>query len=182
MDTFASIFVDLADTFQVVETVAGRLFGVMREKMIDDLDAFNEEITAAYALDGWSQTKGRPKAGATETPAPDIVQTYVSRIRRGLKLGLDVKSFETMYQLQEATRKFDVYGVANGPERLPELKGVTIANEDRLTGAFCHDIVVYVKKLPDDKRAEMEEKIRKVMKRYERFVYRAIAEEETKAA
>lgn len=182
MDTFVTIFTDLVETFEVVETVAGRLFGVMREKEIDDIDGLNAEITATYVQLGYSQTKGRPKAGATETPAPDIIQTYVSRLRRGLKLGLDVKTFETMYQLQEAIRKFDVYGVAVGPERLPELKGVTIANEDRLTGAFCHDIVVYVKKLPDDKRVEMEEKIRKVMKRYERFVYRAIAEEETKAA
>jgi len=176
MDTFAAVFVDLASAFEVVETVAGRFFGVMRDNDINTLDELNEQVTAAYVANGWSQTKGRPKAGATEKPAPDIVQTYVSIARRGLDLGLDVKSFETMYQLRKAIAETPT-SHASGPERLPELKGISIADPNKLTGSFCHDVAVFTRVLPEDKRLEMEDRVRKVMKRYERYVYKALSAE-----
>ena len=174
MDTFAAVFTDLATSYEVVETISGRFFDVMREKDINTEDQLNEEVAQAYADKGWSQTKGRPKAGTTGNPAPEIVQVYVSRARKGLKLGLDVKSFKSMYALRQAIGALPV-AIANGPERLPELKGVSIANENKLTGAFCHDIAVYTKVLPEDKRIEMEDRVRRVMKRYERYVYKALS-------
>jgi len=178
MDTFAAVFVDLTSAFEVVETVAGRFFGVMREKGINTTDELNQEVSEGYVANGWSQTKGRPKAGATEKPAPDIVQTYVSIARRGLDLGLDVKSFETMYQLRKAIAETPTVSLASGPERLPELKGITIAAPTKLTGGFCHDVAVYTRVLPEDKRLEMEDRVRKVMKRYERYVYKALSVED----
>jgi len=177
MTTFAAVFIEISTAYEVVENIAGRIFHMMRELDISDLDAWNDHMAKAYAENGWSTTTGRPKAGATETPAPDIIQVYVSRVRSGFKAGLNVKTFETMYQLLKATRDAgETKSHAQDAERLPELKGVQIANENKLTGAFCHDIAVYTRVLPEDKRLEMEDRVRKVMKRYERYVYKALSE------
>lgn len=147
------------------ESTANKWFAPLKAMGVTNLDEANVVFSAAYEVNGWSQTKGRPAAGVTLKPAPRAVKLYTTTFRKGYKEGLDVLSFETVGELREATAK-KLAAPSQTAARPPELKGIQVSTENRLTGALWHDAVVLHQHLTTDEQQEFEREIRMLMMRF----------------
>lgn len=161
MKTLAVVFVDLEEASDVVENVSRDFFQVLREEDVNDVDHLNRIAAEAYQVNGWTTKKGRPAADATEKPAPDVVQQYLSYARRGFSLTLDVKSFESMYKLKEAiaTPK-GTKAAANDADKKPEERP-TFAKS-----STCVAIGALWEHLPPDVQAEFDNEVLKLLARF----------------
>lgn len=148
-----------------MEGLANSWFAPLKAMDVRTLDEANIVFSAAYEVNGWSQTAGRPSAGSTQKPAPRAVKLYTTTFRKGYKEGLDVLSFETVWALREATSQKRT-APSQAASRPPELKGIQVSSENTLTGALWHDVVVLWEHLPEDKRGEFEQQVRKLLSRF----------------
>lgn len=160
MKTLAVVFVDLEEAYGTVENVSRDFFQVLREEDVNDVDHLNRIAAEAYQANGYSMTKGRPVAGSTEKPAPDVIKQYLSYARRGFSLSLDVKSFETMYKLKEAIAAPKVPAAANDADK---------KHEERPTFAkssTCVAIGALWEHLPPDVQTEFDNEVLKLLARF----------------
>lgn len=164
MKSLAAVFIEVvktdgeaqktrADLDKVAARVSSKILVIIKEEDIQDIGHWNEVVADAYATNGWSQSAGRPKPGSTETPAPKVVKQYVSTVRSGYRLGLDVPGFTTMNQLKEAIAAEQRPHGSRVVSTLPELQGVHLVSENRLIGSFFHDLPTLWQRLPEDKQA-----------------------------
>lgn len=163
----AQTLVDIARKAKGVESSANGMFASLKQANARTLEQFNGLIKAAYDQNKWSQHAGRPIAGSKDKPAPDAVKLYVSSFRAAYRMKLDVLSFETVGAMRTAVLE-SRSAHAQGPERAPELVGVQVSAERRLTGALYHDLIVLDQHLPEGERAELERELRKLLMRYTR--------------
>lgn len=161
----ATILSQLAETADVVETVAGDMLAAIRERDAKNVDSFNDMIDDAYTRNGWSRKVGRPADGAIDKPAPDAVKLYVSIVRSGYKLGLSVLTYETMSALRKDIRE-KRSRIAVPVEKAPELVGVQIAPAQHLTGALWHDVITVWDHLPTDEQQALETQIRRLIAKF----------------
>lgn len=143
------------------------MFASLKAVNVKTLEQFNALIKEAYDQNGWSQHAGRPIAGSKDKPAPDAVKLYVSSFRAAYRMKLDVLSFQTVGTMRAAVRDSRSER-AQGPERPPELVGVQVSAENRMTGSLYHDLIVVDQHLPPNERAELEREVRKLLVRYTR--------------
>jgi len=160
MKNLSVVFTDLEEAYGVVENVSRDFFLVLREEDVNDVEHLNKIAAEAYQANGWSMTKGRPAAGSTEKPAPDVVKLYLSIARRGFSLKLDVKSYETMYQLREAIAAPPVKVAANDVDKKPE-QHPTFAKS-----TTCIAIGALWEHLPPDVQAEFDNEVLKLLARF----------------
>jgi len=142
------------------DAVANQLFAPLKAMKVKTLEQADDVFAKAYELNNWSQTQGRPAAGSTTEPAPSVVKQYLSYFRRAYKLKLDVINFETIHAMRVATREKTVH--ASAPQRPPQLQGVQLANENRLTGALFHDVPALWQRLPEGQGDLFLQKIQEV--------------------
>lgn len=161
MKTLAMVFVDLEEADGAVENVSRDFFQVLRREDVNDIDHLNKVAADAYEANGWSMTKGRPAAGATEKPAPDVVKQYLSYARRGFSLTLDVKSYETMYRLKEAIAA--PRAVANDAAKKAEHDHLTFARS-----STCVAISALWEHLPVGMQTEFDNEVLKLLARFGR--------------
>jgi hypothetical protein len=160
MKTLAVVFIDLEEASNTVENVSRDFFQVLREEDVNDVDHLNRIAYEAYEANGYSRTKGRPVAGSTEKPAPDVIKQYLSYARRGFALKLDVKSYETMYKLKEAIAAPPVKVAANDADKKPE-QHPTFAKS-----STCVAIGALWEHLPPDVQAEFDNEVLKLLARF----------------
>lgn len=160
MKTLAVVFVDLEEASEVVENVSRDFFQVLREEDVNDVEHLNRIAAEAYAANGYSMTRGRPAAGSTEKPAPDVIKQYLSYARRGFALKLDVKSYETMYKLKEAIAAPPAASAANDADKKPEERP-TFAKS-----STCVAIGALWEHLPPDVQAEFDNEVLKLLARF----------------
>jgi hypothetical protein len=161
----AATLADIARKAKGVDSAANGMFVSLKASNAKTLDQFNALIRAAYEKNRWSRHTGRPVAGSKEKPAPDAVKLYVSSFRAAYRMGLDVLSFDTVCAMRTAVRE-SRSSHDNGPERPPELAGIHISAEHRLTGAIWHDAVVLHQHLAGDEKAEFEREVRRLLMRF----------------
>lgn len=160
MKTLAVVFTDLDEAYEGVENVSRDFFLVLREEDVNDVEHLNKIAYEAYEANGWSRTKGRPAAGSTEKPAPDVVKQYLSYARRGFSLNLDVKTYETMYKLKEAIAAPPTASAANDVDKKPE-KHPTFAKS-----STCVAIGALWEHLPPDVQTEFDNEVLKLLARF----------------
>lgn len=170
----ATDFINIARKAKGVESAANGMFSTLKNEDVITLDHFNEMTREAFQTNGWSQTAGRPVAGAKEKPAPDAVKLYVSSFRAAYRLGLDVLSFETVGSMRNAIRErrqeiAQERHVTPEPEPRAEMMGVTVDEPHSLIGALWHDAVALAEGIPSDAQQEFEREVRMVMQRFLRF-------------
>lgn len=168
-------FTNVARKAKGVESAANGMFTTLKTEDVTDLDHFNEITHDAFKINGWSQTAGRPVAGAKEKPAPDAVKLYVSTFRAAYRMKLDVLSFQTVGALRTAIREVRAAALQRkhaeppAPSR-PEMEGVTVTGHpNTLIGKLWHDAMLLADKIPTDHQQEMEREVRMVMQRFLRF-------------
>jgi hypothetical protein len=159
MKNLSVVFIDLEDASNAVENVSRDFFQVLREEDVNDVEHLNKIAADAYQANGWSLTKGRPAAGSTEKPAPDVVKLYLSIARRGFALNLDVKSFETMYQLREAITNLPISLAANDAKK--QEQHPTFAKS-----STCIAIGALWEHLPPDVQTEFDNEVLKLLARF----------------
>lgn len=163
---------------QAIEQLAASMIGVGRlggkiEKMtcswfaplkameVKTLDEANIVFSAAYEVNGWNQTSGRPPAGSTLTSAPPLVKIYTTTFRKGYKLELDVLSFETVGALRDAInekRQPIVHRVEThkAPANVPHGP----------LGALWHEVEALEEGLTVEEQHEFEREVRMLMERF----------------
>jgi hypothetical protein len=162
----AAVFSDIAERTSVTDDVAGSILTAIKQAKADTLEKFTVLVEEAYTANGWNRRIGRLAADAETVPAPHAVKVYVSTIRGAYKLGLTVTDFEGIRQLRDAVKaaRSAVSGVASRQE--PQIVGVHVNAESKLTGATWHDAIVVWKRLPKTKRAEFAQAVERLAKRY----------------
>lgn len=161
----ASDFINIQRKAHGVESAANGMFATLKAEDVTTLDHFNELVRDAYQRNGWSQSAGRPVAGAKEKPAPEAVKLYVSTFRAAYRYKLDVLSFETVGALRTAIREKRT-APSQSVVRPPELKGIHVSAENKLTGALWHDAVVLHQHLTVDEQQEFEREVRMLIMRF----------------
>lgn len=165
------IFAQIAEISGTLESQAAQILAVIKNASADTLESFNSLVAEAYAKNEWSQVQGRPSADSPLKPAPDAVKLYVSTVRAAYRLKLQVTSYDSMGALRGAIKEKRaeeraMHAAVPHEEVLPELKGVQFVDNEELTGATFHDILVLYKHLPEISQAKLMEEIRKLTTRY----------------
>lgn len=128
----------------------------------------DELVQEAYDRCGWSQRIGRPRAG--DVPAPAAVKVYMSTVRAGIRLGVDVVGCETMQELRNAIKaariKEHFQSAEKGAQEDPALVGVSIQSPGTLTGALLHDLYTVRAALNEDEAAVLDAALHKLLTRY----------------
>ena len=161
----AAVLAQLAETAEVVESVAGDMLAAIRERNAETLETFNELIGDAYVRNGWSRKVGRPVEGSAEKAAPDAVKLYVSVVRAGYRLGISVLTYESMSALRKDVRE-KRSRLLTPVDKAPELKGVQVSTAGHLTGALWHDVISVWDHLPQDEQNALETQIRRLIAKF----------------
>ena len=161
--TLTKIFSSLSDLDNTKESLGSDLLSFLRDNDCVTIDQANYQFGIAYDENGWSRSAGRPKEGATETPAPATVKNYVSTLRRAYNAEMDVLSFSTMWELRVALRELRD---ADRQTKQPALRGVQVAKVDVINGALWHDLVVVWEHLPEDERGSLEAKLERLLSQF----------------
>ena len=165
------ILANIETAASAVDDLAKQMLGVIKAAKADTLPAFDLMVAEAYKKNGWSQVAGRPSADSPLKPAPDAVKLYISNVRAAYRLNLDVLSFETIGAMRTAIKEKRAEIRAEKalvpPQAVPpELVGVQFTDDDEMTGATMHDILVLYKHLPEVSQAKLIEEIRKMTVRF----------------
>jgi len=169
----------LAKNGAVSEGTAAGMLAVIKEAGAKTVEAFEELVLAAYLVNGWHQSAGKPEAGSTLEPVPNTVRTYVWEIRAALRDGLKVHTFRTFYELRQARKALSPVAVAgtgkaagNGhdypPEVAQDLLGVKVTNPETDTGALFHDMIRLFTELPAEPRLLLGRQLARLMHTYQR--------------
>lgn len=160
----AMVLVDIGRESEKVDSAAKGILSAIKQEGARSIEDFNAMVSAAYERNGWSTQVGRPTADAKQ-PAPHAVKLYVSLVRGAYRAGLDVATFDTISAMRVAMKEARNHASAPTP-KAPELKGISISHENALNGALWHDVVVVWEHLEQDDKAELERRVRAVLKAF----------------
>lgn len=178
----AKAFQALAEQGETLESTASQILGIVKGARALNEERFDRLVEAAYTAAGWNPTPGRPKKGEEPKDAvPDTVRTYVTIIRRALRLGMKVSRYETFTALRTALEKKarpksarrtrhapaanDV--LAELPQSVREdFIGVAIEKPRESNGALFHDLSATFIRLPEKARTEMGRKLNALLHEY----------------
>jgi len=171
----AMVLQQIAEQGDKLDNVAGAFMKLVKEEKIDTLEKFNPWLAIGYEENGWSNVIGRPVPGSTLTPAPRSVKQYASMFRAAYKYEMKVTEFDSVRQMVDAVAE-KRKEMARPPEviRDPELKGVLVKAGNHMNGALWHDAIVVIEHLNDDDRDEFEQRLRKLVMRFQSKVPKEI--------
>jgi hypothetical protein len=179
----ARAFQALAEQGATMDSTASQILGIVKGARALNEERFDRMVEAAYTAAGWNPTPGRPKAGEEPKGAvPDTVRTYVTIVRRALRLRLKVGRYETFTALRTALEKKarpkparagKKNGHANGaaiahlPQAVREdFVGIAIEKPREANGALFHDLSATFIRLPEKQRSEMGRKLNALLHEY----------------
>jgi hypothetical protein len=174
---------DIASTGEKVEAAATGLLSAIKRADLRTLGAFDDAIAAAFEANKWNARPGRPAKDRRQVP--HTVRTYVWEIRSAYRAGLEVWTFETMYEVRmakkalteraaEVTAEVPVPGeVKEAP--IPEdvqqtLIGVKVVDVKRPNGALFHDLICTYILLPGGERALYGRHLSRILHKYQAAV------------
>jgi hypothetical protein len=171
----ALVLQHIAEQGDKLDNMAGALMKLVKEEQIDTLEKFNPWWALGYEENGWSNVIGRPVPGSALVPAPRVVKQYGSMFRAAFKYEMKVMEFENVRQMVDAVAE-KRKEMAKPPEviRDPELKGVLVKAGNHMNGALWHDAIVVIEHLNDDDRDEFEQRLRKLVMRFQSKVPKEI--------
>lgn len=171
----ALVLQQIAEQGDKLDNVAGAFMKLVKEEQIDTLEKFNPWLALGYEENGWSSVIGRPPVGSTLAAAPRSVKQYASMFRAAFKFDMKVTEFDSVRQMVDAVAE-KRKEMAKPPEviRDPELKGVLVKAGNHMNGALWHDAIVVIEHLNDDDRDEFEQRLRKLVMRFQSKVPKEI--------
>lgn len=158
----AKIFKEAGDLDEKKDGLGAQCVAYLIKHKAFTADLAEELFAKAYQENGYSMTKGRPKAGSTLTEAPPTVKNYLAAFRNMYKFELDIRTFKTMGEIRRAVNDAKAK-LRESKETLPSLVGVQVAKEDVLTGNLVHDIYACIKAMSPEDRDDIEVKLRRVL-------------------
>jgi len=171
MDTLKleTVFKQIANTAAKEENQASQILSIIKTHKLHTLEAFNEAVYAAYDANGWNYKTGRPTESIEKVPKS--IKVYVSKIRKAYDLGLEVWNLKSMYQITDALEEAKPKPKVT-PEKEPDLIGVHISTEDKLTDHLFHDAVLIFKNLEsEDDRDSFRRSLNRLLNRYKKVVH-----------
>jgi hypothetical protein len=176
----ARAFRAVAGQEKQMESTASKILAIIRGAKALTISRFDKLVEQAYDANGWNSRPGRPNSKDTpKDSVPGTVRTYVTVIRRAMRLRLKVGKFKTFHALREALEvklaASAEAGTSSGPSaailRLPapvqeNLRGVDIDEPKRLTGAVVHDVGVVYATLPEAHQAVFGRQLERLLKKY----------------
>ncbi len=171
----ALVLQQIAEQGDKLDNVAGAFMKLVKEEQIDTLEKFNPWLAVGYEENGWSNVIGRPVPGSTLVPAPRAVKQYASMFRAAYKYEMKVMEFDTVRQMVDAVAE-KRKELARPTEVIkdPELKGVLVKAGNHMNGALWHDAIVVVEHLGDDDKDDFEQRLRKLVMRFQSKVPKEI--------
>lgn len=161
----AIVLVDIGRESERVESAAKGILSAIKQEGARGIEEFNAMVAAAFERNGWSSKAGRPTADA-KPAAPRAVKYYVSLVRGAYRAGLDVAGFESIGAMRTATEEANRNHASAPAPKPPELRGISVSHENALTGALYHDLIVVWDHLEHDDKAELERRLRAVLKSF----------------
>lgn len=175
----AKVFQALVYQSTALDSTASQILGIVKGARALNEERFDRMVEAAYTAAGWNAAPGRPKNGEEPKGAvPDTVRTYVTIIRRALRLGMKVSRYATFTALRTALEKRVRPKPARGSRtrhangtQIPsafkeDFVGITIEKPREQNGALFHDLTATFLLLPDKPRAEMGRKLNALLHEY----------------
>ncbi|QMP84030.1 hypothetical protein pphageT12_04 [Pseudomonas phage pphageT12] len=171
--TLSAIFRSIERAHYGTETQADAILAVFSSWQAQSehpltMQVVDELVADAYSQNGWSQRIGRPAAG--DVPAPAIIKVYVSTVRAGIRLGVDVVACQSMQELRNANKaartKLHFKSAEKAMQEAPELVGVSIQSPGTLTGALLHDLYAVRAALAEDAAAALDVQLHKILQQY----------------
>lgn len=175
----ARAFQALAEQGDAMDSTASQILGIVKGARALNEERFDRMVEAAYTAAGWNATPGRPKQG--EEPkgtVPDTVRTYVTTIRRALRLGMKAGRYATFTALRTAlekkarpkparpARKNGHTVSALPPAVKQDFIGIEIDKPGESNGALFHDLSATFIRLPEKARTEMGRKLNALLHEY----------------
>lgn len=182
----ARAFKAVASQEQQLESTASSILAIVRGAKALTAKKFDTLVEAAYEAAGWNTRPGRPSGDEPAKDAvPDTVRTYVTVIRRAIRVKLKVGTFKTFSALRTAlaektaptpirpTRaaagptKANGNGHARIPKDLTEnFIGIEVDKPAEPNGALFHDLATTYIKLPDEHRNMLGRQLARLLHKY----------------
>ena len=158
---------EIAKEGDAVETRAERMLALVRSKGITDERSFSAAIRVAYRANGWRATRGRPKLDEKALESvPATVKQYVSSVRAAFRLGLDGRSMRTFSALRKAVADARAAKRTKARSKDPNLAGIHVLKDDRLTGAPLHDLAVVYESMQARQREALVRRIKTLVSEF----------------
>lgn len=181
----ARVFATLAESGKSTDNVAAGILAIVSDSGIEDVEAFDPLVRAAYQANGWNPKPGRPsEETATLNIVPPTVRTYVTTVRRAFRRGIDVAKIKTIYDLRKAIRQTKVYEPSRAiPKAVQEnFAGVNLSVVNDVNGALIHDVGAVYANLPKPHQTLFERQLRQLVTKYLPLARLQSAKENAKVA
>lgn len=184
----AKVLKDIATQEHVMDSTASRVLAICKDVRGLDGEKFDALVREAYEANGWNTRPGRPNGDEEpKQEVPATVRTYMTTIRRALRMGLKVTRYSTFSALRVAlVAKTLKEGSRGGRERVPESRrigqingaarlpkdvqedfvGVSIEKPKDTNGALFHDLAAVFIGLPDEHRDVLGRQLSKLLMKY----------------
>lgn len=178
-DGLAGSLKQIAATGERVEAAATTLLAAIKREGLTSLGAFDDAVKAAFEANGWNTRPGRPAKDRRNVP--HSVRTYVWEIRSAYRVGVEVWTLRTMYEVRMAKRALQdaerVETTGDGeeptaqpvipPECAQDLEGVRVLDVKRPNGALFHDLIATFIALKQEDRVLFGRQLARILHRYQ---------------
>ena len=181
----ARAFTALAQQGEQIDSTASTVLGIVKGAGAVNEKSFDELVAEAYEKNGWNAQVGRPANGSEpKDAAPNTVRTYVTIMRRAIRVGLRIGRYGTFTALRTALeknarpqlvrqgkkvkRKRGAQQIARIPKDLAaNFVGIEIEQPREKNGALFHDLAAtFVGLKREEDRAEMGREIAALLHRW----------------
>lgn len=194
----AKAFLAIATQENALDSTASTVLAIVKDVRGLNGEKFDDLVKAAYDAAGWNTRPGRPDADAEKRgEVPATVRTYVTVIRRALRVGIRVSRFATFSALRVALAAKTVHegggrggrrtAHANGVARIPKdlaqnFIGVAIEKPKDANGALFHDLASTYLALPEEHRNVLGRQLNALLVKYRPLAKLPVPVAERKAA
>lgn len=125
----ARAFISLAQQGEQIDSTASSVLSIVKGAGAVSEEKFDALVSDAYAANGWNTQVGRPANGAEKKgAAPNTVRTYVTILRRAIRVGLHIGRYDTFTALRTSLEK-------KAHPRLVQARGASKRAKGRKNGA-----------------------------------------------
>lgn len=159
---------EIASQSNSTETTANSILEIVKTAARTPA-AFDEAVRDAYRENGWQAGRGRPRKGQDAAPTvPRTVKTYVSEVRRALRLKVQIGRVSTFGELRAAIKAAAAKTRKRRPRGPVELTGVKLARPEALIGQPFHDLSALYAALPADSKLTLVRQVDRLVTHYKK--------------
>lgn len=165
-NALANALAVIAADGHAIESKADGVLGIVRMAGIKDEKGFSEAVKVAYLENGWHATRGKPAAGNRAESVPATVKQYVSGIRAGFRLGIDVGKVKTFAALRSQIKAGRASKRAVAEPGDARVMGLRLVQPAVMTGAPFHDLLVTYSHLEPKRQVMLVASVDRLLRDY----------------